>query len=187
MFDLELGGIQVGIQIGAKPDSGFDDPIGMLADCHRRIEHFLHILFIVVGRAQGRMLTEEETEAIRASLQYFRIGGQRHTADEEESLFPRLRAGFGNGSIEELRRLEDDHQAAANLHSTVETLYLKWIANGLLDEVDAQQLAAGTARLKDLYAAHIQVEEQLVFPRAAQLLDSETIQTIGQEFRNRRM
>jgi len=32
------------IQIGAKPDSGFDDPIGMLKDCHRRIERFLGIL-----------------------------------------------------------------------------------------------------------------------------------------------
>ena len=35
------GGPGMGIQIGAKPDSGFDDPIGMLKDCHRRIEHFL--------------------------------------------------------------------------------------------------------------------------------------------------
>ena len=44
----------MGIQIGAKPDSGFDDPIGMLKDCHRRIEHFLHILCVVVERAHGR-------------------------------------------------------------------------------------------------------------------------------------
>jgi hypothetical protein len=35
------------IQIGAKPDSGFDDPIGMLKDCHRRIEHFLNILCVL--------------------------------------------------------------------------------------------------------------------------------------------
>ena len=40
------------IQIGAKPDSGFDDPIGMLKDCHRRIESFLGILCVVVDRAQ---------------------------------------------------------------------------------------------------------------------------------------
>ena len=86
------------IQIGAKPDSGFDDPIGMLKDCHRRIESFLGILCVVVERAQGRSLTGEERDAVQAALQYFRSGGQRHTADEEESLFPRLRA-FAPGSI----------------------------------------------------------------------------------------
>ena len=71
------------IQIGGKPDSGFDDPIGMLKDCHRRIESFLHILCVVVDRAQGRTLTGEERAAVQAALQYFRTGGQRHTADEE--------------------------------------------------------------------------------------------------------
>lgn len=37
----------MGIQIGAKPDSGFDDPPGMLKDGRRRIEHFLGILCVV--------------------------------------------------------------------------------------------------------------------------------------------
>jgi hypothetical protein len=44
------------VQIGAKPDSGFDDPIGMLKDCHRRIEHFLDILCLVAERAHARAL-----------------------------------------------------------------------------------------------------------------------------------
>ena len=51
------------VQIGAKPDSGFDDPIGMLKDCHRRIERFLHTLTLVVERAHGRALNSEETDA----------------------------------------------------------------------------------------------------------------------------
>jgi hypothetical protein len=74
------------IQIGAKLDSGFDDPIGMLEDCHRRIEHFLDILCMVTERAHTRSLTGEEQSAIKAALQYFYVGGERHTADEEESL-----------------------------------------------------------------------------------------------------
>lgn len=176
----------MGIQIGAKPDSGFDDPIGMLTDCHRRIEHFLHILCVVAERAQGRALTGEEAEAIRASLQYFHVGGERHTADEEESLFPRLRAGFGDGALKELERLEDDHQAAAGLHAEVERLYLRWLSTGSLDEADTKQLAANTEHLKNLYAEHIDVEEKIVFPRAAQLLDGEKVQEIGREFRDRR-
>src|ERR1700761_783023 len=86
------------IQIGAKPDSGFDDPIGMLKDCHRRIESFLGILCVVVEREQGRTLRDEERVAVQAALQYFRTGGKRHTADEEESLFPRLRKSDARSS-----------------------------------------------------------------------------------------
>jgi hemerythrin-like domain-containing protein len=177
----------VAIQIGAKPDSGFDDPIGMLTDCHRRIEHFLNILFVVAGRAQRRSLTVEETAAIHAALQYFRVGGERHTADEEKSLFPRIRTELGSGISEELERLEDDHDSAAGLHAAVETLYLKWISEGSLNEFDTQQLVSGTESLRKLYEAHIQVEERFVFPRAAQLLDGETVQAMGREFRARRM
>jgi hypothetical protein len=43
----------MGIQIGAKPDSGFDDPIGMLKDCHRRIASLLGILCVVVTQADA--------------------------------------------------------------------------------------------------------------------------------------
>lgn len=40
------------VQIGAKPDSGFDDPIGMLEDCHRRSEAFLGILYVPASCAR---------------------------------------------------------------------------------------------------------------------------------------
>jgi hemerythrin-like domain-containing protein len=176
----------MGIQIGAKPDSGFDDPIGMLKDCHRRIEHFLNILCLVVVRAHGRALSGEETEAIHAALQYFTAGGQRHTADEEESLFPRLRAGSDQDVLEEIQSLETDHETASSLHSVVESFYRQWISSGSLGQPEAEKLASNTQRLKALYAAHIQVEEQRVFPRAAQLLDPETVQAMGEEFRARR-
>jgi hemerythrin-like domain-containing protein len=173
------------IQIGAKPDSGFDDPIGMLKDCHRRIESFLGILCVVVGRAQGRSLTSEERNAVNAALQYFRTGGQRHTADEEESLFPRLRES-GAGSFLELDRLEGDHRDANELHGSIERLYSIWIESGGLGSEKTQQLLSQTARLKQLYSDHIQVEETIIFARAIQLLDSHAIAALGTEFRFRR-
>jgi hemerythrin-like domain-containing protein len=150
----EVKGNTMAIQIGAKPDSGFDDPIGMLKDCHRRIESFLGILCVVVDRAQGRSLTDEERDAVKAALQYFRTGGQRHTADEEESLFPRLRKSDAK-SFEEIDRLEDDHREANNLHNSVERLYSVWIESGSLSAENTRLLLSETARLKQLYSAHI--------------------------------
>lgn len=176
----------MGIQIGAKPDSGFDDPIGMLTDCHRRIERFLHVLCLVVDRARGRSLTGEETEAIEASLQYFHAGGQRHNADEEESLFPRLRAECSTEEVKGLGELEEDHQRAAELHASVETYYRTWIASGRLEKEDEERLLAVTDRLRRLYEEHIQIEEKAVFPRAAKLLNSDAIAAMGEEFRTRR-
>ena len=176
----------MGIQIGAKPDSGFDDPIGMLKDCHRRIERFLQILWKVADRAHGRALTGEEIDAVQSALQYFRTGGRRHTADEEESLFPRLRTASYAENFEELGALENDHRTANYLHQAVDTLYSAWIISGQLNPDDEQRLRSGTEELNHLYREHIQVEEKIVFPRAAEMLDSRTIATIGLEFHVRR-
>jgi hemerythrin-like domain-containing protein len=174
------------IQIGAKPDSGFDDPIGMLIDCHRRIERFLHLLCVVADRARNRDLTDEEVTAVQSALQYFRVGGLRHTADEEESLFPRLRAESTTGKFQEISGLENDHRNANDLHAMVDTLYSVWIAAGVLSPEDELRLRCGTEQLKHLYEEHIQIEEKTVFPRATEMLDSQTIAAIGQEFQARR-
>lgn len=173
------------IQIGAKPDSGFDDPIGMLKDCHRRIESFLGILCVVVEHARGRMLSDEEKSALQAAFRYFRLGGKRHSADEEESLFPRLRA-LPTTALDALARLESDHRKANDLHQSIEHLYLHWISSGTLAQDDESRLLSQAQQLKELYAAHIQVEETVVFPHAAQVLDALAIAAIGTEFIMRR-
>jgi hemerythrin-like domain-containing protein len=171
------------IQIGAKPDSGFDDPIGMLTDCHRRIEHFLGILAVVAERASRRALNSEERDAVRASLEYFRKGGQRHNVDEEESLFPRLRLAACESQI---AGLESDHREANEWHDAAEKIYERWMEGGALSPADQDKLQSLTQRLKRLYEEHIRMEEQVVFPRAADLLNQQTIAEIGQEFRARR-
>lgn len=176
----------MGIQIGAKPDSGFDNPIGMLTDCHRRIERFLHILCLVAERAHGRALTAEETEAVEAALHYFQEGGQRHNADEEDSLFPRLRTLSSNEDWQEVAALVSDHRHAGELHAAVEDLYHAWIAAGSLTDEEEAKLLSATGELRHLYEAHIRTEEEIVFPRAARLLDRSAVEAIGKEFRTRR-
>ena len=176
----------VGIQIGAKPDSGFDDPIGMLTDCHRRIESFLRVLCLVADRARGKSLSEEEAAAVNSALNYFRAGGKRHTADEEESLFPRLRGVSTGDALAELDRLEGDHERANDLHETVEKLFIKWIESGWLVKDDEQMLFDATGELECIYKVHIKVEEEQIFPEAARILDKKAVEVMGQEFRARR-
>ena len=177
----------MGIQIGARPDSGFDDPIGMLKDCHRRIEQFLRVLCLVVDRAPGRSLSGEEVAAVQLALHYFQEGGRRHTADEEQSLFPQMRADrAAAAALEEIEALEADHRHAEDLHRAVESLYSAWMDGRTLSSEDEQRLRESTERLKHLYEGHIRIEENLVFPRAAESLDEQALAAIGAEFRNRR-
>ena len=177
------------VQIGAKLDAGFDDPMGMLADCHRRIERFLAVLCRVAERREPGALSSEEKQAVEGALQYFREGGRRHNADEEESLFPRMRQAGSDAlaaRLAEIDNLEEEHREAALLHASLDKLYTKWIAEGVLGETERKQLRHNAARLARLYAEHIQVEEQQIFPLAARLLNRETIAAVGSEFRARR-
>lgn len=173
------------IQIGAKPDSGFDDPLGMLKDCHRRIENFLRVLHIVANRGEDGALSAEERKAVQAALEYFRVGGRRHNLDEEESLFPRLQSAQAP-ELEAVGRLENEHRSAEKDHATVERLFLKWLSSASLDAADRESLRDAANRLKALYGDHIRLEEDVVFPRAAEVLKSDAIAEMGEEFRTRR-
>jgi len=52
--------------------------------------------------------------------------------------------------------------------------------------VETRLLLSETARIKQLYSDHIQLEETVVFARATQILDRQMITAIGTEFRFRR-
>src|SRR5690606_30622342 len=114
------------IQLNAQPLADFDRPIDMLEDCHRRIERFLRMLQAVTLAAtnDGRM-TEDAADALQIALRYFRNAAPKHTADEEESLFPRMRA-TGDPRVAsvlgKLDELERDHDRAQQLHAVVDRL-----------------------------------------------------------------
>src|SRR6185436_17510081 len=102
------------IQIGAKPSPTFREPLALLSDCHRRVESFLRALILVTEQAQGGGLNSQQREALETALRYFREAAPKHTADEEESLFPRMReAGAAAGeALAKIQALEADHQVA---------------------------------------------------------------------------
>lgn len=177
------------ITIGAKKESDFTDPIGMLGDCHRRIERFLSVLRKIAAERRGAALTEQEQIALTASLRYFRDAAPKHTADEEESLFPRLRAADPASTqtlFERIDALEGDHQAAVKLHSEVDALGESWLSRGELPPGEASRLAELTGQLAELYERHIALEDTEVFPSAARLLSSSDRQAIGAEMAARR-
>jgi iron-sulfur cluster repair protein YtfE (RIC family) len=139
--------------------------------------------------AQGRPLDADQRTALEAALRYFREAAPKHTADEEESLFPRLRT-FGGpylaGVLERVAALEHEHVAVEPLHAEVDRLGRAWLAAGSLPAPEASRFLSLTTQLQQVYRMHIAAEEEIVFPAAAQLLPEGERMAIGAEMAARR-
>lgn len=175
------------VQIGAQ-SHGFHEPIGLLSDCHRRIEMFLRALKSVAEHS-GSALTEEARQTLASALRYFRDAAPKHNADEEESLFPRLRAVGGaevNAALAELEKLEADHRWAEPLHAEVDQLGERWLRNATLSQPDAGRMRAAMDQLLVMYTRHIELEDRVVFPLADRVLPPAAKAQIAAEMAARR-
>jgi hemerythrin-like domain-containing protein len=126
---------------------------------------------------------------LEAALTYFVAAAPKHTADEEESLFPRLRAMTDPAAaraLELLDRLEQDHDEAEQHHCSVDVLGRRWLAQGSLDHVAAGALRAHLNALQTIYQQHIGLEDRELFPAAARLLSPAQLHAVGVEMAARR-
>jgi len=177
------------IVIGAKRESDFTDPIGMLGDCHGRIEMFLNVLVRVAEQARGEALNEEQRGALETALRYFREAAPKHTADEEESLFPRLRrieSAEVRALMARIESLEEEHICANRSHGEVDDLGKLWLRDGRLPPEQASRLLTLLVQLRDLYRHHIATEDHEVFPTAAAALSAADREAVGGEMASRR-
>jgi hemerythrin-like domain-containing protein len=177
------------LKIGNPLDHGFAEPLGLLSDCHRRIEHFLETFIVLNDRLRGGELSLPNRAALEGAIRYFATAAPKHTADEEESLFPRLRASDDPGARRALgtvARLERDHADADRYHKVVDELARRWLAQGTLDEQDVAVLGDALTALKAIYGEHIGIEDRDLFPAAAQALSPDELKAIGREMAERR-
>jgi hemerythrin-like domain-containing protein len=177
------------VKIGGPAEHNFDQPLGLLSDCHRRIERFLAVLVRIAEDAGGRALHEDEIGPLTTALRYFREAAPRHTADEEESLFPRMRACASTeigAALERVAALESDHTSASRLHSDVDELFTEWQNGGMITPEKEDRLRRNLEELAALYSEHIRLEDEFVFPLAGRTLDRDTQRAIGREMAQRR-
>jgi hemerythrin-like domain-containing protein len=175
------------VQIGAKSHN-FSDPTGLLNDCHRRIEMFMHSLQ-AVGEAMESPPTEDVRRALDTALRYFAQAAPKHTADEEDSLFPRMRqvdSSEVRSAFAELDELEHDHREAESLHAEVERLGKQYLEIDRLSADDIQRFRTSVASLLKIYERHIRVEDERIFPLAARILPDHQKSAIAEEMANRR-
>lgn len=147
------------------------------------------MLATVADQAAGGELTPSYRGALEGAIRYFSVAAPKHTADEGDSLFPRLRLSGDPALAQALASLDDlerDHDEADSRHAAVDALVRRWLADGRLPRNDAAELRDHLAHLQALYRRHIAVEDEQVFPAAARALDREQIERIGGEMAARR-
>jgi hemerythrin-like domain-containing protein len=175
------------VQIGARVHS-FTDPTGLLSDCHRRVEMFLGMLGAAANKLEEGS-NDETRRLLESALHYFAHAAPKHTADEEESLFPRMRRLSKpeiTSALETLASLEEEHRWAEPLHAEVEQVGKKYLTGATLSPDEVAGFRQSVARLAAMYANHIRVEENLVFPLAARLLPAADKAEIAREMASRR-
>jgi hemerythrin-like domain-containing protein len=179
----------MGIQIGAKSSPTFAQPLELLSDCHRRVESFLRALVLVAEQAGGAALDGRQREALVTALRYFREAAPKHTADEEESLFPRMRAMDDpriKDALARIDQLEADHQIAKRDHDLVEELGQKWLRDDKLPPEETAQFTESLKRLAGIYERHIAIEDHDIFPLAGSVLPQDKLAEVGREMALRR-
>ena len=161
-------------------------PLDMLQGCHARIRHFMQ-LTCTLAEAEGVPHTEI-TEAAAAIFRYFSQALPLHEADENESLFPRFRDALPQGGLvrEAAENMVEQHRAIDELSAELLSLCAALRRRPEHLPTLTRRLHYVTAALDQIFAAHLQLEECVVFPAIPQLLTPAQINQIYSEMQHRR-
>lgn len=164
---------------------GFDTPLAMLAECHRRVEDQCATLQRLLPHLAAHGPDRAAAEAASAVLRYFDLAGPKHHADEEADLFPALLESMAGSDAVCLRELTDglkaDHRHFEQQWTALRAA-LTEIAAGRPATLDATAVEAFCA----LYERHIAREEAELLPMAERLIEPAVLAQIGLAMRRRR-
>jgi hemerythrin-like domain-containing protein len=168
------------------PTAGFDQPFEMLAACHERVERTLRLLLKLVDHVEKKGCDEQARSAANDVLRYFDIAAPMHHDDEELHVFPLLLAQNDTALSARVRRMQADHVQMAKLWIALRALLLV-VSDADDSQVKIAQLRQRAQAFCDVYALHIETEEQVMFPAAERLKSEDEIQRMGNDMRQRRM
>ena len=166
----------------APPSATLDTPIDHLGACHRRIEERLQTLERVGPHLLDR--TAEALTALQAVFWFFDSSGATHTADEEESFFPRLAAHLTPEEQQFLNDLELEHAQAESIYDALKS-HVAQLTNPPA-EAEVARYNDLARELCTLYRQHIKNEDARFPAIAARILTPADLDAISQEMKHRR-
>jgi iron-sulfur cluster repair protein YtfE (RIC family) len=161
-----------------------EDAVDLLVSCHQRIRHFTGVA-VKLAHAHGGA-PEEVAKAAAGVHRYYSVSLPLHEADEEQTLQPRLRAVADERLRHALAAMGDQHQAIDELLERLLPLLLLTRNNPDTLASVGGELCSITTALEELFRAHLQLEEEVIFPAVRQELPESAREEMMQEMRERR-
>lgn len=167
-------------------EAGFDDPLGTLLGCHRRIRKELAALRALAADVDANGASAEASAGALALLRYFSQAAARHHMDEEGDLFPLLDARITDPAERERFRafreaLREDHQRLEAAWSRLRRP-LEGLAEGHHRKLDAAEVDA----FAEGYTRHIAAEERSLSALFQRWLDDRDRRALGAAMAARR-
>jgi hemerythrin-like domain-containing protein len=167
-----------------EPGSTLDRPLEHLTACHRRIEQRLDTLERVADHLTDKR--REALEAMGACFRFFESNGILHTADEEESVFPRLQRGLCDAERKFLVELEDQHRQADRLYSELKTIAAQLEDGQTVSGELQHRFRTAAGQLAELYRSHIATEDRTLIALGQRVLSLAELAEISREMKRRR-
>jgi hemerythrin-like domain-containing protein len=151
-------------------------PLEHLKACHRRIEERLDTLERIAAHIDTNR--EEAVAALGRVFAFLDSSGALHTADEEESVFPRLTPRLERAEMSFVAGLEHDHTTAHQLYTELK----RHAAEGDYET----QFRGVIERLVAHYRKHIAKEDEVLDSLCREKLTPRELAEISQEMVARR-
>src|ERR1700757_3304411 len=139
-----------------------EGPVDLLTGCHDRIRHFTGVA-VKLAHAQGAA-PEEIRQAAARVHRYYTVSLPLHEADEEQTLRPRLEAIADEKVRHALHAMGDQHMAIDELLERLLPLLVMVRNNPDALPAAGAEMCAITKALDELFRAHLQMEEEAIFP-----------------------
>jgi len=168
------------IPIGQAPAPQFDDPLGVLRACHRRMERQLATLSRLRRHLPANHADDDARVAAAATMRYFDTAAPHHHDDEEASLMPRL-AKADPALAPLMAELTGEH-----VELEAQWRRMRPLLTAIAARASGHLPVRDVERFCEAYRAHIAREEAMLFARASEVLDAATLADIGAEMAEQR-
>ena len=174
------------------PAQGFSSPLVLWDACHQRAQRVALLLQRLFSHLQAHGPSDATRVTASEVGRYFDEAGPRHHHDEDLDLFPRLRRSLdrqpallagrtAEQTVAALERLDSDHARLDDLWQQVRVA-LRHVAH----EAPTPAHCACAEAFVDGFITHHAVEDELIAPVAAALLQPADLAAIGSAMAARR-
>jgi iron-sulfur cluster repair protein YtfE (RIC family) len=161
-----------------------EDAVDLLLGCHQRIRHFTGVAS-KLAHAQGTT-ADEIRKAAAGVYRYYSVSLPLHEADEEATLRPRLDRAADERVRRALLAMADQHLAVDELIERLLPLLRLVEQNPDTQSQVGGEMCSLTKALEEIFRAHLELEESIIFPAIRELLPESTRAEMLTEMQQRR-